>query len=72
MLATAADIVADPSAPDAFVSGIMEGKEWVWEGGILREQLAAHTTQKRINTLVDQKRLEEKKLQLFNDFLSNL
>ena len=37
MLATAADIVADPSAPDAFVSGIMEGKEWVWEGGILRE-----------------------------------
>ena len=40
MLATAADIVADPSAPDAFVSGIMEGKEWIWEGGILREQLA--------------------------------
>ena len=40
MLATAADIVADPSAPDAFVSGIMEGKEWVWEGGILREQQA--------------------------------
>jgi hypothetical protein len=36
MLATAADIVADPSAPDAFVSGIMEGKEWVWDGGILR------------------------------------
>ena len=71
MLATAADIVADPSAPDAFVSGIMEGKEWVWEGGILREQLA-EKTQKRINTLVDQKRLEEKKLQLFNDFLSNL
>ena len=43
MLATAADIVADPSAPDAFVSGIMEGKEWVWEGGILREQLASQT-----------------------------
>ena len=38
MLATAADIVADPSAPDAFVNGIMEGKEWVWEGGILREK----------------------------------
>ena len=71
MLATAADIVADPSAPDAFVSGIMEGKEWVWEGGILREQLAAQT-QKRINTLVDQKRLEENKLNLFNKFLSNL
>ena len=71
MLATAADIVADPSAPDAFVQGIMEGKEWVWEGGILREQLA-EKTQKRINTLVDQRRLEEHKLQLWSDFLSNL
>ena len=71
MLATAADIVADPSAPDAFVSGIMEGKEWIWEGGILREQLA-EKTQKRINTLVDQKKLEEQKLNLFNEFLSNL
>ena len=71
ILATAADIVADPSAPDAFVNGIMEGKEWVWEGGILREQLA-EKTEKRINTLVDQKRLEEYKLNLFNDFLSNL
>ena len=71
MLATAADIVADPSAPDAFVSGIMEGKEWIWEGGILREQLA-EKTQKRINTLVDQRKLEEQKLNLFNEFLSNL
>ena len=71
MLATAADIVADPSAPDAFVSGIMEGKEWIWEGGILREQLA-EKTQKRINTLVDQRKLEEHKLNLFNEFLSNL
>jgi hypothetical protein len=71
MLATAADIVADPSAPDAFVQGIMEGKEWIWDGGILREQLAERT-QKRINTLVDQKELEEHKLNLFNDFLSNL
>ena len=71
MLATAADIVADPSAPDAFVQGIMEGKEWIWDGGILREQLAERT-QKRINTLVDQKALEENKLNLFNDFLSNL
>tara|TARA_B100000676_G_scaffold141216_1_gene139855 strand:- start:2177 stop:2824 length:648 start_codon:yes stop_codon:yes gene_type:complete len=70
-LATAADIVADPSAPDAFVNGIMEGKEWVWEGGILREALAERT-KKSINTLVDQRRLEEHKLNLFNDFLSNL
>jgi hypothetical protein len=71
MLATAADIVADPSAPDAFVSGIMEGKEWVWDGGILREKYASKTY-KRINTLVDQKKLDEQKLNLFNDFLSNL
>ena len=71
MLATAADIVADPSAPDAFVQGIMEGKEWIWDGGKLREQLA-ETTQRRINTLVSQKRLEEHKLNLFNEFLSNL
>jgi len=71
MLATAADIVADPSAPDAFVEGIMEGKEWVWDGGILREKYA-EKTYKTINTLVDQKRLEENKLNLFNDFLANL
>ena len=71
MLATAADIVADPSGPDAFVEGIMEGKEWIWDGGILREKLAEQT-QRKINTLVDQKRLEEHKLSLFNDFLSNL
>ena len=71
MLATAADIVADPSAPDAFVSGIMEGKEWVWDGGILREKFA-EKTYKQINTLVTQKKLDEEKLGLFNDFLSNL
>ena len=71
MLATAADIVADPSAPDAFVSGIMEGKEWIWEGGALREQVASHT-RRRINTLVSQKRLEEHKLGLFQEFLSNI
>ena len=70
-LATAADIVADPSAPDAFVNGIMEGKEWVWEGGILREHFVDET-KKRINTLVSQKALEEHKINLFNDFLSNL
>ena len=71
MLTTAADIVADPSAPDAFVDGIMEGKEWVWDGGILRERYA-EKTYKTINTLVDQKRLDEQKLNLFNDFLNNL
>ena len=71
MLATAADIVADPSAPDAFVQGIMEGKEWIWDGGILREK-AAEKAYKRINTLVDQRRLEEHKIELFDNFLNSL
>ena len=70
-LATAADIVADPSAPDAFVAGIMEGKDWVWDGGVVREQLAKRTY-KQVNTLVDNQQLEENKLKLFNQFLSNL
>ena len=70
-LATAADIVADPSAPDAFVNGIMEGKEWDWDGGVLREQLAERT-KKAINTLAGQSALEEHKLSLFNNFLNNL
>jgi len=71
MLATAADIVADPSAPAAFVEGIMEGKDWVWDGGILREKFA-EKTYAQINTLVDTKQLEENKLFLFDQFLSNL
>ena len=71
MLATAADIVADPSAPNAFVEGIMEGKDWVWDGGVLREKYAAKTY-KEINTLVTQQQLDEKKLDLFNKFLNNL
>jgi hypothetical protein len=49
----------------------MEGKEWVWDGGILREKYA-EKTYKQINTLVDQKQLDEHKLDLFNSFLSNL
>ena len=71
MLATAADIVADPSAPDAFVDGIMEGKEWVWEGNVLRE-MHCNEVKKSINNLVDQEILEANKLRLFADFLSNL
>jgi hypothetical protein len=71
MLATAADIVADPSAPDAFVQGIFEGKEWIWSGGTLHEQFVTDT-QKRINTLVDQRTLEEYKVELFQNFITNL
>lgn len=71
MLATAADIVADPSAPDAFVEGIMEGKEWVWDGGRLREQ-RVESYKKSIHNAVNRRNLEEAKLSAFNDFLQNL
>lgn len=72
MLATAADIVADPSAPDAFVQGIMEGKEWVWEGGVLRE-MKAESAKINVERLSRQRNLSEKnKLKLFKDYLSNL
>ena len=71
MLSTAADIVADPSAPDAVVEGIMEGKDWVWDGGVLRERAAARAY-REINTLVTQKQLDEKKLDVFTNFLNNL
>jgi hypothetical protein len=70
MLSTAADIVADPSAPDAFVQGIMEGKEWVWNNGILAEK-----TLQQINSLtpsVDKQVREEKLLKIFDQYLRNL
>jgi len=70
MLATAADIVADPSAPDAFVQGIMEGVEWVYDAS--RNDWLIEDTKRKINTLVDQNILEEYKLSLFNEFLNSL
>jgi hypothetical protein len=70
MLATAADIVADPSAPDAFVNGIMEGKEWVWENGIIKEVNVAKY-HKYISEST-RKNLEERSLKAFNHFLQNL
>ena len=70
MLATAADIVADPSAPDAFVNGIMEGKEWVWEGGLLRERQIQEMKKEIDNA--SKVELEEKMLSAFDKFLSNL
>ena len=68
-LATAADIVADPSAPNAFVEGIMEGKEWVWENGVVKEVDIATYKQ-----LLIQKRKynEDKNIQIFKDFMSKL
>ena len=67
-LATAADIVADPSAPNAFVEGIMEGKEWIWDNGVVKEvDIAKYRAELR----KESKRLEEKKIKLFNEFMSN-
>ena len=70
MLATAADIVADPSAPDAFVNGIMEGKEWAWDNGILKETKVAKYQRYMDNAT--HKNLEERTLTVFNDFLTGL
>ena len=70
MLATAADIVADPSAPDAFVNGIMEGKEWAWDNGILKETKVAKYQSYMNNPT--RKNLEERTLRVFEDFLSGL
>ena len=67
---SAVDIVADPSAPDAFVNGILEGKEWVWDNVLLKEQQIANY-EKQIKRTSSRK-LEEKTLKLFKDFLSNL
>jgi hypothetical protein len=71
MLATAADIVADPSAPDAFVNGIMEGKEWIWESGILRE-VKVDKYKRYISESTNRKDLEERTLKVFEDFLYKL
>ena len=70
MLATAADIVADPSAPDAFVNGIMEGKEWVWDNGILKEKEIAEMKSEINNA--SRIALEEKTLQAFERLISAL
>ena len=69
-LATAADIVADPSAPDAFVEGIMESREWIWNNGVLK-QVELEEWKRQIQ---DAKRsvLEEKKLNIFKSFLTKL
>ena len=68
-LATAADIVADPSAPNAFVNGIMEGKEWVWNNGIIQESDVAEMKQK---VDVPKQEREQIALQEFERFLSKL
>jgi len=67
MLATAADIVADPSAPDAFVQGIMEGKEWVWDNGLLKEHEVAQAYERLRSVPASQ--LDEAILDSFYDLL---
>lgn len=69
-LATCADIVADPSAPDAYVRGIMENKEWVWDNGIIREVDVAR--QKQVIQKSSKKDLEENMIKVFKDFISKL
>ena len=69
-LATAADIVADPSAPDAFVEGIMEGKEWIWDNGVLKSKSVEEYKEQIEKT--KRADLAEMKASIFNDFLSKL
>ena len=69
-LATAADIVADPSAPGAFVQGIMEGKEWVWDNGKVKE-VDINEYYNQIKT-AKQKQIDEISLKIFENFLSKL
>jgi len=70
MLATAADIVADPSAPAAFVEGIMEGKEWVWDNGLLVEKDIEAWKMEMIKT--KQKNIDKKNLEIFESFIRKL
>ena len=69
-LATAGDIVADPSAPDAFVDGIMEGVEWIMDNGILKRQ--EMESMREILMKEKQSRLEETKINLWKEFVKNL
>ena len=70
MLATAADIVADPSAPDAFVNGIMEGKEWIYNNGSVQEQTVEQIKKRIDNAALNQ--MEEVKLSAFSQYLQSL
>ena len=69
-LATAADIVADPSAPDAFVEGIMEGKEWVWDNGVLKSMEVERYKEEIEKTR--RAELAEKKASIFKHFLTKI
>jgi hypothetical protein len=70
-LATAGDIVADPSAPDAFVRGIMEGVEWVWDNGLLKAQ-RIEQYKEEINRGARQKISEQTAIKVFNQFFQDL
>lgn len=66
----AIDIVADPSAPNAFVNGILEGKEWIWDNGLLVEKEIARYEQALKKT--SKRNLEENAIRLFSDFLRRI
>ena len=66
----AVDVVADPSAPNAFVNGIMEGKEWIWDNGVLKPVVIENY--KKIIKKTPSRRLEEQAIHLFKDFISKL
>ena len=71
-LATAADIVADPSAPNAFVEGIMEGKEWIWDNGKIREMdIEAYKRELNVKYARSQAR-EEQAVKIFENFMSKI
>lgn len=69
-LATAADVVADPSAPDAFVNGIMEGVEWVWDNGVIKQKQIE--TYKKVIKETAKPNLEQAKLRVFEHFIKNI
>lgn len=71
-LATAADIVADPSAPDAFVQGIMEGVEWIWDNGILKAHNIAELAVQEIEEATRNNELEDSKMKIFENFMKRL
>ena len=69
-LATAADIVADPSAPDAFVNGVMEGVEWIWDNGVIKARRIEEWKHDVLRAKTQ--KLQETKLKVFKSFLENL
>jgi hypothetical protein len=69
---SAVDIVADPSAPDAFVNGIMEGKEWIWDNGLLKERDIQSFQEDIEDAYTTQRNRETKLMEVYASFMSKL